>query len=144
MILWHTGMDNGFVLLKTGDLNSRVSHFNPELIFPLFCALAYITTIKRAEVTKIRFPEDRVQENDVFCGKSVQQRLNKTWLIISVFFLTASSNCLLLKSSAFANLKLICPKMKQNIWEKNPSEYWLKFPKLYTRVSPATASGNSD
>ena len=33
--------------------------------------------------------------------------------------------------------------MKQNIWQKIPSEYWLRFTKLYTRASPARASDNS-
>lgn len=107
-----------------------VTDFNPELIFSLFYAVSYITAIKRAELSKIRCPEARVQENYVFYSKSVQQRLNKTWLIISVFCLAARSNCLLLKSSAFANLKLICPKMKQNICQKNSQWMLVKIYKV--------------
>lgn len=77
MVSWHTSTDNGFVLLKTGDLYSRVSQIL-ILSYFFFSALVYVTITKRAELTKIRFPEGRVQDNDVFYSKSVQQRLNKT------------------------------------------------------------------
>lgn len=33
--------------------------------------------------------------------------------------------------------------MKQNIWQKIHSEYWLRVTKLYIRASAATASDNS-